>query len=78
MASDVRRLGGQWHAAGGALVWWIGATWHDPLATNVTREFTTTSCHDRWSLLRLGVRARRGYDTYGGAPTWPCTTSRLE
>jgi hypothetical protein len=78
MAGDVRRLDGQWRAAGGAPIRWIGATWHGPLATNVTGEFTPTQRSDRWSLRRLGVRARRGYDTYGGAPTWSRTTSRLE
>jgi uncharacterized protein YfaQ (DUF2300 family) len=33
---------------------------------------------DRWTLRHLGVLARRGYGAYGGAPTWPRTTSRLE
>jgi hypothetical protein len=55
---------------------WIGATWHGPLATGVTGEFPPSQRSDRWSLRRLGVRARRGYDTYGGVPTWPRATSR--
>jgi hypothetical protein len=76
MAGDVRHPGGKWRAAGGAPVRWIGATWHSPLATIVTGESTPTQRSDRWSLWRLGVRARRGYDTYGGAPTWPRATSR--
>jgi hypothetical protein len=76
MAGDVRRPGGQWRAVGGASVRWIGATWHGPLATIVTGESTPTQRSDRWSLRRLGVRARRGYGTYGGAPTWPRATSR--
>jgi hypothetical protein len=76
MAGDVRRPGGQWRAAGGAPVRWIGATWHGPLAMNVTGEFTLTQHSDRWSLRRLAVRARCGYGTYGGAPTWPRAMSQ--
>jgi hypothetical protein len=71
-------------AGGGARRWlgvrarhlWIGATWHGPLATAVTGEFPPSQRSDRWSLRRLGVRARRGYGTYGGVPTWLSTTSR--
>jgi hypothetical protein len=57
MAGDVRRPSGQWRAAGGAPVRWIGATWHGPLATIVTGESTPTQRSDRWSLQCLGVRA---------------------
>jgi hypothetical protein len=76
MAGDMGRPGGQWRTAGGASVRWIGATWHGPLATNVTEQFTPTQHSDRWSLRRLSVHARRGYGTYGGAPMWPRATSR--
>jgi hypothetical protein len=40
MVGDVRRLDGQWRAMSGAPVRRIGATWHCPLATDVTGEFT--------------------------------------
>jgi hypothetical protein len=55
---------------------WIGATWRGPLATGVTGELPLSQRSDRWSLRHLGVRARRGYGTYGGLPTWPRATSR--
>jgi hypothetical protein len=76
MVGNVRRLGGQWRAVGGAPVRWIGATWRHPLATDVTGEFTPTQRSDRRSPRCLGVSVRRGYDTYRGAPTWPRATSR--
>jgi hypothetical protein len=76
MASDVRRPGSQWRAAGSAPVRWIGTTWHGPLSTIVMGESTPMQRSDRWSLWCLGVRTRRGYSTYGGAPTWPRVTSR--
>jgi hypothetical protein len=76
MADDVRRSGGQLRTTGGAPGRWIGATWHGPLATGVTGEFPPSQRSDRWSLRRLGVRARRGYGTYGGVPTWLRATSR--
>jgi hypothetical protein len=76
MAGDVRRSGGQWRATGGAPGWWIGATWHGPLATGVTGEFPPSLRSDRWSLRRLGVHSWCGYGTYGGVPTWPRATSR--
>jgi hypothetical protein len=47
-----------------------------PLAMNITGELAPSQRSDQWSLRRHGVRARRGYDTYGGAPTWPRVTSR--
>jgi hypothetical protein len=56
---------------------WISATWRGQLATGGKGEPLPTQRSDRWSLRRLGVRARRGYGTYGGLPTWLCTTSRL-
>jgi hypothetical protein len=61
MVGDVRRLGGQWCAVGGAPVRWIGATWRRPLATDVTGEFTPAQRSDLWSPRRLSVRALRGY-----------------
>jgi hypothetical protein len=76
MVGDVRRLGGQWRAVGGVPVRRIGATWRCPLATDVTVEFTPAQRSDRRSPRCLGVRARRGYGAYGGAPTWPRATSR--
>jgi hypothetical protein len=76
MVGDVRRLGGQWHAVGGAPVRLIGATWRCLLATDVTGEFTLAQRSDRRSPQRLGVRARCGYGAYGGAPTWSRATSR--
>jgi hypothetical protein len=76
MAGNVRRPDGQWRTVRGAPVRWIGATWRGPLATNIMGEFTPTQRSYRWSLRCLGVRARRGYGTYGGAPTWPHTTSQ--
>jgi hypothetical protein len=78
MADDVRRPGGQWRTADGALVRWIGATWRRPLATDVTGEYTLAQRSDRRSLRRLSVRAQRGYVAYGGAPTWLRATSRAE
>jgi hypothetical protein len=76
MVGDVRRLGSQWRAVGGAPVRRIGATWRCPPAMNVTEEFTLVQRSDRRSPRHLGVHARRGYGAYGGAPTWPRTTSR--
>jgi hypothetical protein len=55
---------------------WIGATWRGPLATGVTGELPPSQRSDRWSLWRLGVRARRGYGAYGSLPTWSRVTSR--
>jgi hypothetical protein len=55
---------------------WIDATWRGPLATDGTGELPLAQRSDRWSLRRLGVRARRRYGAHGGLPTWPCTTSR--
>jgi hypothetical protein len=55
---------------------WIGATWRGPLATGVTGELPPSQRSDRWSLRRLGMRARRGYGAYDGLPTWPHATSR--
>jgi hypothetical protein len=55
---------------------WICATWHGPLATGVTGEFPPSQCSDRWSLRRLGMRARHGYGTYGVMLTWPRVMSR--
>jgi hypothetical protein len=78
MAGDVRRPGGQWRAADGAPVRWIGATWRRPLATDVTGESTLAQRSDRRSLRRLGVRAQRGYVMYDGAPTWLRATSRAK
>jgi hypothetical protein len=54
---------------------WIGATWPGQLATGVTGEFPPSQRSDRWSLWRLGMRARRGYNAYGGVSTWPRATS---
>jgi hypothetical protein len=55
---------------------WIDATWRGPLATDGTGELPPVQRSDQRSLWRLGVRARRGYDAYGGLPMWPRTTSR--
>jgi hypothetical protein len=55
---------------------WIGATWHGPLATGVMGKFPPSQRSNRWLLRCLSVRARRGYGTYGGMPTWPRATSR--
>jgi hypothetical protein len=38
---------------------WIGTTWRGPLATGVMAELPPSQRSDRWSLRRLGVRARR-------------------
>jgi hypothetical protein len=76
MVGDVRSLGDQWRDVGGAPVRRIGATWRCPLAMDVTGEFTPVQHNNRRSPRRLGVRARRGYGAYGGAPTWPRATSR--
>jgi hypothetical protein len=54
---------------------WISATWRGPLATDGTGESPPALRNDRRSLRCLGVRARRGYGSYGGWPTWPRTTS---
>jgi hypothetical protein len=55
---------------------WIDATWRGPLATDGTGELPPAQRSDQRSLWCLGVRARRGYDAYGGLPTWLRTTSR--
>jgi hypothetical protein len=55
---------------------WIDATWRGPLATDGTGELPPAQHSDRRSLQHLSVRAQRGYDAYGGLPTWPRTTSR--
>jgi hypothetical protein len=47
-----------------------------PLTTDGTGEPSPALRSDQRSLRRLGMRARRGYDTYGGWPTWPRTMSR--
>jgi hypothetical protein len=52
MAGDVRRAGGQWHAADGA--------------TDGTHGCSPMLRTDRRSHRRLGVRAQSGYGAYGG------------
>jgi hypothetical protein len=39
-------------------------------------ELPSSQRSDRWSLRRLGVRARCGYGAYDGLPMWPRSTSR--
>jgi hypothetical protein len=39
---------------------------------------TSAQRKDRWTLRRLGVRARRGYGVYGGAPMWRARDVALE
>jgi hypothetical protein len=55
---------------------WIDATRRGPLATDGTGELPPAQRSNERSLRRLGVRARRGYGTYDGLPTWPRTTSQ--
>jgi hypothetical protein len=71
-ASLRRPMARHWRCAGR----WIVASWHSPLATGVTGELPPSQRSDWWSLHHLGVRARRGYGTYSGVPTWLRATSR--
>jgi hypothetical protein len=48
-----------------------------PAAMDVMHSSPPAKRMDRWTFRHLVVRAQRGYGTYGGAPTWPCTMSRL-
>jgi hypothetical protein len=75
MAGDMHRPGGQWRAVGGPPVWWIGATWCCPLATDVTGESTPAQRSDQRSLRRLGVSTQCGYGAYSGTLTWLRATS---
>jgi hypothetical protein len=74
MAGDVRRSGGKWRATGGAPAGVLApsGTVQFPRAPSGTVQLQRS---DRRSLWRLGMRARRGYGTYGSVPTWPRATS---
>jgi hypothetical protein len=58
------------------------AAWHRPKpltrVMNLRCTVAAARSSDRGVSQHLGVHARCGYDAYGGALTWPHTTSRLE